>query len=163
MRIVKDAIAQIKAKMFIPSEGTYLRLLDEDRHEYFPGYNESIQKLLEKDKCDCCAKGAIFASCVLNVNKVDGKDKYTEEYFIKSKLKKWFSPLELDMIETAFEQRIVIDTTDKLENNNYDEWGDPTPTKLAEKCIKFGIKYNNSKKRLIAILENVLKNKKFKP
>lgn len=153
-RIVKDAISQITMKNINPTEGHYLKF------STFPEPNESLQDIFSsgENKCIACAKGAIFASCVLNVNKVYSEDPYGEEYFIKEKLIKWFTPLELDMIETAFERFVVSDDENKLEHPEgfY-------PYDLGEKCIKFGKRYKNPKNRLLAILNNILENKVFTP
>lgn len=153
-RIVKDAISQIIINNIEPTEGTYLRF------NSFPNLKESLQHTISsgENKCTACAKGAIFASCVLNVNKVYGKDPYGEEYFMKKKLIKWFTPLELDMIETAFEMGVISDDENKLEHPDSFDLYD-----LGEKCIKFGERYKNPKNRLLAILNNILENKVFTP
>jgi hypothetical protein len=156
MRIVKDAIAQIKNKVIIPTEGDYMIL-------NYHGDLIDIQKILKlkkKDTCQACAKGSIFAACVLNTNKVNRKDEFDSEWFQKAKLSKWFSALELDMIETAFETSVVKDSTGSLETagfyTNY-------RTELGDKCVAFGEKYKTSRGRLLGILNNVLKNGSFKP
>lgn len=153
VRIIKDAILQINSKNINPTEGHYLRFTSTIKQK------QSLQDIIAsgENKCTACAKGAIFASCVLNVNKVYGKDEFGEEYFMKKKLDKWFTPLELDMIEAAFEVTIITDNEDKLEDHNYN------PTKLGQKCIKFGKRYKNPTNRLLAILNNILENKVFTP
>ena len=168
VRIIKDAIAQIKLKNFKISTGNYLKFpVGTDGNTYYPTDTESIQKTLTERKCECCAKGAVFAACVLNVNKVYGKDDYGNEDFQKKKLRKWFKPLELDMMETAFEGRVCEDSTDKLQAQTgaEDYWGDQEwePTGLGKECIKFGSKYKNPRNRLMAILENILEFGTFKP
>lgn len=165
MRIVKDAISQIEGKKFLPKEGTYLQFLQEDDLSYYPSEYESIQKTIQKRNCECCAKGAIFASCILNINKVKGKDAFNDESFMKSKLKKWFTALELDMIEAAFETEVISNTDSKLEEFGEDDYGSITTvlTELGKKCVKFGEKYKSPKGRLLGILNNILKNGEFKP
>lgn len=157
MRIVKDAIQQINERTFTPKHGSGYFNLD--------GYygHTSIQKLLKiKDfHCEGCAKGAIFASCVLNVNRVKTSDDYTSENFQKRKLRKWFDPLELDMIETAFENGVVIDSTNTLLET--DSSYNCSRSELGNSCIKFGSRYKNPKTRLLAILNNILENGQFKP
>jgi len=83
------------------------------------------------------------------------------ESFQKSKLRKWFAPLELDMIEAAFEKVVICDTARKLQVML------PSfktkPTKLGKKCILFGRQFKTPKERMLAILENILVNKTFTP
>lgn len=178
-RIVQDAIAQIQNKTFRVSNGNYMIINNEYHHNKNnqPKGKISIKDILlkqEKNTCTVCAKGAIFAACVLNVNKVYLKDHYSEEEFQKGKLKKWFSPLELDMIETAFERTIIVDTDECLEEGNeyyYNQGDEENPifeeekvlSMLGRKCIKFGKKYKSDKNRLLAILNNILINGEFKP
>lgn len=152
-RIVRDAIAQINSKNIEPTEGEYLAF------EIYPKRKQSLQDIIASgnNQCTACAKGAIFASCVLNVNKVYGKDSFNQEYFMKNKLTTWFTPLELDMIEAAFEVCVVTNDNGLLEDKNYNL------TKLGKKCIKFGGKYKNTTNRLLAILNNILENKVFTP
>ncbi len=155
MRIVKDAIEQIKTCVVIPRTGVYLDNLEIKYDNFWESeVTGSLQKLLQRDDftCEACAKGSLFAACVLNVNRVDVDADISNESFQKSKLKKWFSVEELDTIETAFECRVVMD--DPYET---------TPTELGRKAIKFGKRYHTDKKRLLAILNNILKNRSFKP
>lgn len=155
IKIVKDAIAQIKIGTFIAKQGNYLEIYDVDDSD-----NEiSLQSVIgtTENTCKCCAKGAIFASCVMNVNKVTNKDDFFDEGFQKDKLKKWFSARELDTIETAFELDVIIDSTDSLECSNHGF------KKLATDALKFGSKYSTPEKRLLAILKNIVKYGKFTP
>jgi hypothetical protein len=155
IKIVKDAIAQIKIGTFIAKRGEYLSIDNVDVRD-----NEiSLQSVIGtvENTCECCAKGAIFASCVMNVNKVTNKDYFFDEAFQKDKLKKWFSAKELDTIETAFELEVIYDSSDYLSN----EYGDYNNRAL--EAITFGKKYNNQEKRLLAILKNIVKYGKFTP
>jgi len=157
IKIVKDAIAQIKIGAFIASRGNYLNIDNLDYEEEI-----SLQELIGTNEhtCECCAKGAIFASCVMNVNKVTNKDFYYDECFQKDKLKKWFSAKELDTIETAFEMDVIEDSTDSLKIVSY---GIRELTKLAKDAIKFGKKYKTNELRLLGILKNIIKYGEFTP
>ncbi len=171
MRIVEDAIAQIQLGKIIPTNSEYFRLLTTKRNQYDKSRYEyknkqSIQEILALPKvtCEACAKGALFAACVIDTNEVNGKDLKGGEDFMKDKLSKWFSPLELDMIETAFERTVIVDTTNSLQDR------DTIETKLGMKCIKFGIKHGgdlyediDSSKLMLAILNNILIHGEFKP
>lgn len=160
MQIVKDAIAQIKTKQIKASRGTYVELLNFNTHTQAP---TSLQSLLsDGQKCECCAKGALFLSCVSSVNRVKTGEDFRDDD-IKRRLKKWFTVLELDMIEAAFERSVVNDDTGKLETYSGFWYEMYTPTNLGRACIAFGKRYESDKNRLIAILENILQNGEFKP
>lgn len=158
-RIVKDAIKQIEIENFKPKCKVYIS---------FKNYifsNEDLKSVIKskKNPCKCCAKGAIFASCVMSINKVKAGDDFHSESFIKRKLIKWFGELELDMIETAFEKRVIADTTCSLLISKDGLYNGYDNTDIAKKCIKFGRLYKEDKERMIAILKNILKNETFKP
>lgn len=168
MRIVKDAIMQINSKILEVQTGKYYSLLHSAYREKDGKLKtNNLQKLLQEAKpnepvCQVCAKGALFAGCVFNVNKV--KSNFGDNFFVretemfqKKKLIKWFSPLELDMIETAFERRLITDSTQSLRTEKGRD------NELAKKCISFGKKYKSHTNRLLAILNNILENKVFKP
>lgn len=152
-KIIKDAIAQID-KTIIPKAGDYVDIPHDFRQKK-TGLKEMFEE--GKVKCEACLKGSLLIGCVLNVNKVTTYDEYGSEPFIVKKLSTWFSPLELDMMETAFEQTVIEDNTMVLRDEDYDN------LPLANKCIAFGRKYKTDKKRLLAILNNMLENGKFKP
>jgi hypothetical protein len=161
LRIVSDAIEQINLGLIIAATGDYFtmsrRISDIDYEEV------NLQTLLKNGKrCSCCAKGALFASCVLNVNEVyTNRDHFNQEYFQKKKLLPWFPALELDMIEAAFEQGVIHDTTGKLEYTDESDVRKVTP--LTDLCIRFGKLYRNADERMLAILDNILENGEFKP
>ncbi len=156
-RIIEDAIVQVKRRKFVATRGAYLEFRGQNI-----GSGISLQTILGDKPCDCCAKGAIFASCIMSVNKVYGGDEYNQEGFIKTKLIPWFSSLELDMIETAFEKRVVEDATDSL-REGYDEDNNDIFTDLGIACIAFGERYKKDSTRMLGILKNILKNRTFKP
>lgn len=155
MRIVKDAIAQIKAKIVIPNEGIYFNIPEFVDNDFLPvKRGTDLQQLLQSGRqCEACAKGSLFAACVLNVDEVRVGEKMRKEKFQKEKLEKWFSALELDMVEVAFEGVIIWDSTGKLFDS-----------KEEKECIRFHARYDDyPKKRLLKILENILKYGEFKP
>lgn len=163
MRIVRDAIKQIKSRVVIPNGGSYLSNLCSGHR--FNSSKGSLQAFLQKpgNSCQACAKGALFASCVLNVNKVNIDGRIGTERFQKKKLRDWFTPEELDTIEAAFENRVVADSAKVLTAGIRDCWGDRPRTALALKAISFGNRYRSNKNCLLAILNNILKNGSFKP
>lgn len=153
-RIIQDAILQIKTGVVIPAHAGYVNFGSREFD------TKSFQKILEcqKNVCEVCAKGSIFTSYVLNLNKVtiDDVNRYGES-FQKKKLLTWFTHKELDMIEAAYEKTIVCDESDSLKNETYEV------TELGKKCIRFGKRFKKPKNRLLGILKNILANKTFKP
>jgi hypothetical protein len=147
--IAKDALAQIKQKKILPTTGFYLNIPGQWDNE------NSLQKEIKKKDfyCHCCAKGALFVSCVKQVNEVRMFEDWEDERFQKDKLKDYFSVLQLDMIEAAFEGMVIADSAKKLEY--YEKYTKNTP--LGLKCIKFtqGL---NAEERMEKILNNIIKN-----
>lgn len=163
MRIVQDAIEQITLGVIVPTTGDYMTMYKD------AGIEEvNIKLLLEKKlaKCECCVKGALFMSCVFNVNEVTTQEKYSngalayrEEPFMKQKLSKWFSPLELNMIETAFEGDVIRDETNELHDDG--EFND-----LAYTCMSFCNDIEDpadDSEKMLMILNNILQYGEFKP
>lgn len=124
IRIVKDAISQIKIGKILPSMGDYFSVLEEWKT------NDLQKELLGDNKCEACAKGSLFAACVINVDKVKISDPLNSNSFQVRKLKKWFPKNELDLIEAAFE----------LE----DIWYGKNDADL-KKAIRFGKRFKSSK------------------
>ena len=158
-KIVEDAILQIQLKKYKPKEGVYFRLESiSKQHELLSNpviklaKTDSLQEsILSQDtQCTVCAKGGLFASCVAKTNQVYGYK--SSEPFMKKKLSTWFKALELDMIEASFEGCRMVDSTKQIGyGSNLD------------KCLKFYAKYKTDKGRMLAILNNILKNGEFKP
>lgn len=169
--IAKDVIAQVKAGRFKVASGNWVAPLTRSGSDLsvdrFEG-DESVQKLfLEGDipKCQCCALGAMFMSCTLYNNKTTAIEleyvrfsfsDYVEEGSFTNGLSKFFSKDQLILIESAFEGNgghfeldVGILEGVELEGDKTSKWMDRLP---------------NDKKRLVAIMENIIKNKgKFVP
>lgn len=162
--IAKDVIERVKTKRLRPVTGNFLR------RDQLQAESGSFKDFLNKDiltngdeseTCVVCAKGALFCSIIGRVNKmsvdeVRGMDFSTHSFNDRghNKLLEYFSPDQVDLIETAFEGGSFLKIAD---------WTD------REKSIAFfnkvGVnKYSKSKERLIAICKNIIKNKgTFKP
>lgn len=162
--IAKDVIAQIVAKKFKATFGTYIHITN----VLYCGDIKSAQtQLLHTNSvCKCCAIGSVLASCILFNNKVDVEsannlhmngDRYSD--FEKthplrtSGLHSVFSMKQLLLMEAIFERHSENDICDNHEISFdkvceiYDRWNydanlltDPT-------------------KRLIAIMKNIIRNK----
>jgi hypothetical protein len=178
--IAYDAIQQILMDKFQVKCGVYLEM---ENLENFDSDAQLKQAIPESNNCQVCAKGALFASCVLKNNHFtvgqansmegsDGNDK------IFNHLKGIFSKKQLDLIECAFEKEPIFhlpnyllpnfDVNDKEgesynSRGNYDKIDDYMEyEKLhpdAKLAMEFGDRFEDDKTRLLAILTNILANK----
>lgn len=165
--IAKDCIARIELGQFTAQRGRFCNI-DADNDGFLAdGFHlrktkTSIKKTLNDNRIRCrvCAKGSMFMSYIGRVNDM-GFDKMSSggthnlEYHNPpmTKLLEIFSKNQLDLMEYAFEG-----TGDYL-------WMSSIFTQRNRKqCKSFYKRYENSNERLIAICENIIKNKgTFKP
>jgi hypothetical protein len=169
--IAKDVLAQIKSKKIIPQMGVWMEdpkmgSLDDIVYNSVDNYLDSddtcrlmpfsAQDYTKKVKnCRVCALGSIFVSSVNLFNGVEfdnGEEVYDcFENLKTSPLNRYFSPEELELIEGCFEGDDGAHS-DKLE------------TRKRGVAIAFKNKYPVVKKRLEAIMHNIIKNDgSFKP
>ncbi len=180
VRIAKDAIKQLNLKVFISTPGRYVNIEAKEGCE-IERFND-LKSQLPNTVCEVCAKGALFIAEISERNNISLREadssRSTE---ITKRLNYLFSKNQLDLIETAYELTPIIDSNPFLViyNNNLNtenEYGDrlspsdfirKNKENLTEDCIKaikFGNKYRNDTNRLLAILENIIKNKgEFRP
>lgn len=136
--IVKDCLAMLRSRSCPEiTPGTYCHIPDGDNYE-----NRSLQEILPslQSSCRVCAMGALFLSHVRKANNVDAGDHFFDEDIIEE-MKGYFSESQLRSIEKAFESTSYYDEEDTsdLSDKWYSHYPDP-------------------KKRLIAILQNMLEN-----
>jgi hypothetical protein len=152
VRIAEDCIERIKLKMFEPNEGVFIgydtTMVLQTKENLKEMVNTSIQ-------CSACAKGGLFLTYVGRVNKFKSCDIYGSNDSSNRehrKLLEIFTMNQLALIEFAFEGSQHI-------------WGNLNGeaikfTDLMEmKIIEFYEKYKDSTDRMIAICENIIKNK----
>lgn len=161
--IAKDVIAQIRAKKFVAAS-TYFQLGRSDaacdpystpEYDLSDNVNSDLSECVAKEGCTVCGIGSLFASAVLNndklkVKKVSYLDEFTWEDDIVSLnierddevhyLRKWFDADQLDLIERYFER-------------NYRSWTISSPI----------LDEDDASKRLIMIMKNIVANGKFDP
>lgn len=128
--IAKDVIKQIKAKKFVAEKGTYVRIdsmFDDDVREEVLKDASDVRDIVCNPKagvCTVCAMGSLFLSTArlfdnLPIPKeeaydgdllsglpkpyVEGENSAAPEGYQKSPLKRYFSKLQLSLIEAAFE------------------------------------------------------------
>lgn len=170
--IAKDVIAQIQAKKIRASSGDWVA--NEVMNDLYniaiwdESEKISVQKLLlakASGECSCCALGGLMVSCTLFTNK-ETLENYHERFASElgylvdadekfdNGLNKIFSRQQLQLIEIAFEggEGYFIPCYTNL------------PERLTYKATEFHDSFDNSKDRLIGIMENIIKNKgTFKP
>jgi hypothetical protein len=169
--IAKDVIAQIKAKRFKALSGTWVNPVFRNGHDLdvfekfvFEKLDEepaSVRELFLEQKipaCECCALGAMFMSCTLYNNKTTVENLLDEtvsfEDLIREKgpqfsngLDQFFSKAQLKLIEATFEGYYGAFRDES--NDKTRVWYETLP---------------NDTKRLVAIMNNIIKNKGvFKP
>jgi hypothetical protein len=158
--IAKDALQQLKAEKIIAVSGSYYgtELIDEldkmvVKDDDNKKYKVQAQPFLKKrvNPCRVCAKGALFLSAVRKYNKATLDDVMCEDLRVADKI---FGSRQFDQIEAAFEQ---WETT----KNRFGLAADGVDSITA--CA-FGMKYEDERERLEAILKNIIKNNgTFKP
>ena len=157
--IAKDVLGQLKLKKIVAERGVYVDIPLLDNEE-----GKQLQSLLKKKQCNCCALGSCFVSLVRKENKFIIKHKhirnsikngYIGKEDFRSRLKKYFTQLQLDLIESAFEGNV----------NHTD--GDTTSDKFSY-AHKFHDKFRTIDKSmtkqqqndcLVAIMKNIIANK----
>ncbi len=104
--------------------------------------------------CTACALGTAFICSVdrfntLKLNDLAGQDPSNLDRSVMEKhLGRWFSPVQMDLIEEAFETR--------YDKDPYLHYSDDEDTKRA---VRFGARYKTDTGRLTAIMNNIIKNK----
>lgn len=190
--IAKDVIEQLKLRRFRAQQGAWLNFgfdvhrrwdsaeLEVSNSGYHsPVLSENVrEKFLAKElpSCSCCALGSMFMSCTLLNNQttvqqlnvassdlgdaIESPKQFAESRVFSNGLTKFFSAAQLKLIETAFEGEGGY-----FYEPPYDDEGElikrPAATMAA---LEWPNKYPDVKKRLIAIMQNIIKNNgTFKP
>lgn len=147
--LVKDAINQILNKRVTIVKGEYCLIEDEN---LIKGIQlNKVLSLVKKENCKVCAKGALFLAHVDKFNRIKLSSNnifMASNKEIKNRLKNIFSSIQLSMIEAAFELQVIDDIL-SLENLS----------NLGNRCIDFGNNYRNCESRILAIFDNIIKNK----
>lgn len=157
--VARDVIAQIKADRLLPMKGRWIDLYRDWSSAAYYDTMDSMQEvvLAKKAKCQVCALGSIMASMVLFKNMVTiGNIDRDFDYYRLRKFKRrkdnvgiraLFSRDQLELIEGAFEMGSGLHGTLKQHVKGWEE------------AKAFGVKFNDSTSRLIAIMKNIIKNK----
>lgn len=126
--------------------------------------------------CEVCAKGAMSLGYVDIFNELDLQSLTIkdDEEMVVDELLKYFSQEQLDLIEMAFEQRLVLGyyvcdypwadkmaTREKVKFSKEDkEWDECDVSKIptVNKALKFGARFKNDRNLLKAIMQNIIDN-----
>lgn len=168
IRVAKDVIAQVRLEKYKANRGAYISQLRTNNNVE---NQDDVKKNFDKIKsCEVCALGACLLSTVKFKNTLqfqvlrqadeDGDFGYNKQ--IQNLLSSLFSPVQLLLIEMAFEKSTSIGFfAEKVDNTGslYDiDW------RIKDDAVTFGYKYNSHHDRLIAIMENIIDNNgTFKP
>lgn len=151
VRIAEDCLERIKLNLYEPNSGCFITGQTQRLLEIKPDLKDSVNSSIQ---CSACAKGGLFLTYVGRVNnfkssQLDGGNNIrTNDH---RKLLEIFTARQLALIEFAFEGSQHI---------HYDlRHGEIDLDDLEDKISKFYEKYNDDRKRMIAICENIIKNK----
>jgi len=161
--VAQDVLDRIDIGQFVPTEGIFCSIRGDSFKDTPENKNVKIKTILENPKQECyvCAKGGLFMAYVGINNGFKIKDLtqcqdtldvgyelWSDE--MKS-LKGIFSEKQLSLIELTFEAHSRY-------TNEFTTLDD------ISKCYTFHGKYSTDTQRLIAICNNIIKNKgTFKP
>lgn len=110
--IAEDVIAQIKARRYVAQTGVYIRGINTkpiDQGKAVDLRSHLKRTLSPKKPCTVCALGSAFMSCVRIFDKFELNSKTADDDSIdygamRKKLREFFTPQELDAIESSFER-----------------------------------------------------------
>lgn len=173
--IAKDVIAALDAKKINAMQGTYC---DTDLNFRSISGKSLREALPAAKKCDVCALGALFMAKVGRFNDftVDTHNAgYSHENFgvgsqetLHENLKDYFTPIQLGLIETAFENnsefaRWAFEDVNvaAMGSDNYELL--PEQRKLVSRAKRF-TRAKNTAERMRKIMLNIVTNRgEFKP
>lgn len=160
--IAKDVLARLRYRNI--ETRTYMNGLE--NISSWNSLNDDVNaqnhiKELEKN-CQVCALGSMFLSHIRVFDKIMMSELTDDRDNLTSVLSDYFDQKQLDLIECAFEGELVVDEN-YYEETDSDVWPPIYPTEV-EEAKKYIIKYRDDKKRLRAIMINVIRNNGvFKP
>lgn len=154
--LAKDVIAQLNARRFVATLGSYVmtRGADADRLRSSKRADDAKTVFADLRACEVCAVGALFLATVERHNSVairdvsfsaDGRHIELFSEVDRAVLHRFFSPDQMALIESAFEG---------------DLYGDEDTVRSA---IKFGFAHRDADSRLRAIMANIIANGEFVP
>lgn len=171
IRVAEDVIAQLKARRYKASPGTYAVIKGLDALATKHKGKDLRDVLPTKAKsCSVCALGSMFLSTIrLGDNcKIDPEDDFDFDVYTPSLSKIPETTINEDLIhERIFDlfgsQKGIIETAfEGTEMDRLDEYAEDNgldPDQLMDDCRAFYEKFSNAEERLTAIMENIVRNK----
>jgi hypothetical protein len=162
--IAKDVIAQVLAKKYKATPGTYVEASLPRGVKKDASARENIDKI---KKCTVCA----FGSCIVSTTRY--KNRLTMDEMINpldnkaantKLLLTVFTPNQMALIESAFERKYQVRGYWSTVGTYNDGLNGEITEKQEYAIQEFGNRYGNDNDRLIAIMQNIIDNKgKFVP
>ncbi len=167
--VAKDVLKQINSLKVKTGNGYVV-----PNNLVIPGVDcdkDDLQKHVDtvQKKCTVCALGAcimskarlydnVLMNKVFDTNSFDGSLSigYSDINSIKDMLTSVFSNLQMGMIESAFEK--CQTGTGNHRDDDWSDWSTKEQEQI-DRAIKFGKKYRSDRKRLAAIMRNIVRNK----
>ena len=172
VRIAKDVIEQLGDGILKAQGGTYLSIydlgdsqLDEARSAVL-GYSDDDESAVLCDldlavafeqvpECTVCGIGAAFVATVKRADDLTMRDVegyYTNSDKMRVYLRQWFEPIQIGLIECAFER------SSAMMLNQPGAKQAPNWRSRAARAADFGSQYSDAHDRLIAIMRNIVEN-----
>lgn len=166
--VAKDVLRQLKLKFYTARKGNYfeLGLLHESIEKAPKELQEALKTVKKKGAvCEVCALGGCFASMVnlgnsfttkkaFGGNSIDEFDTNIDDSVFRGFIRKVFSKKQIVLIECAFEKASFPASFENISEH----------TDEIEQAISFGERHKGDEERMVAIMENIIKNKgEFKP
>jgi hypothetical protein len=149
--VARDVIKQVETERFLARNEGYLHIGGEDIMRPSGISTQGFCKKLKN--CTVCAKGALFVSSIAKYNNYEVKKTVSSSKFIRSKTREDWGRYQADLIECAYEQSTAFIKSCNLSQE--DE---------VSRAVSFGKKYDKAPSRLIAIMNNIIRNNgTFKP
>lgn len=189
--VAKDALDMIRVKLLRPTNGLWFiltnahgvpladnyelknrfanRRSDGDRDLRQELFSSGASGASEATACEACALGALFASVVHIDNKMPlselTSDAEAEFKTVRNRLLPYFSMVQLELIELAFEQieyhcrRFFHPSGMSTPDLDPGQDPDPDPDLARRRALNFCDPSMTVERRMVKILENIIENK----
>ena len=151
--IAKDVLELLETEKVIAQSGTYMELDSDIEEKYWDDWTAApeapvqLHELIERSEtCEVCGIGACFVAAVRRNDQVEASDMNaaSDDRFMRSYLRNWFTKDQIELIEAAFE-----------ESGGF--YKGPT-RRLGERASNFGKRYDSDEERMRAIFQNIVDN-----